>query len=307
MIKQDTSLRRPAEIIAVEVKLAPGETTQELHQAWLAKQLAKERFCKTHHNVNLLYAPGWFSGVSQAYDEPYYHQDPQILKPGVYVFRAAFHCPICRCIYALFPPEFHHANFGTFDTSTAERANALKCCRQFADQINQVGNGFAVLVGNTGNGKTRLAASILAALDNVDALYVRQGQLTIELRAAYGRKDVFIHNRKATRDEDEDDDEPPTILEIVQSVRVLVLDELGCSPLANDERLLLDELLKHRYEQRKPTILISNLALDQLKEFLGDALADRIKHATGNGRFILQFDGESFRRATGEDYLAGLK
>jgi len=68
---------------------------------------------------------------------------------------------------------------------------------------------------------------------------------------------------------------------------------------------LLDELLKHRYDAGKPTILISNLPLDQLKEFLGDALTDRVKHATGNGKFILQFKGESYRRSAGENYLTG--
>ena len=91
-----------------------------------------------------------------------------------------------------------------------------------------------------------------------------------------------------------------------------MLDEIGCNPFANDERLLLDELLKHRYEQRKPTILISNLPLTGPpaapgpKQFLGDALTDRIKEATGNGKFIIQFSGESYRRTMGEDYLAGL-
>ncbi len=98
--------------------------------------------------------------------------------------------------------------------------------------------------------------------------------------------------------------EPPGPLDNVQKVRFLVLDEIGCTALANDERLLLDELLKYRFEHRKPTILISNLpligAFDKpgLKEFLGDALTDRIKEATGNGKFIVQFAGES--------YLAGL-
>jgi DNA replication protein DnaC len=95
-------------------------------------------------------------------------------------------------------------------------------------------------------------------------------------------------------------------------LRFLVLDEIGCLPLASDEKLFLDELFKHRYEHRGPTILISNLPLTGthdapgLKEFLGDALTDRIKEATGNGKFIVQFFGESYRRSTRESYLEGL-
>lgn len=223
-----------------------------------------------------------------------------------YPFGAVFRCPACRVAYALCPPEFHTTSFETFDTSTPERAKALARCREFASQVNKCGRGFALLVGLTGTGKTRLACNIVRELDSADALYVRQGQLTVALRATYSRKDVFLHQQRGNDDE-AGDDEPPSPLEIVQGVRFLVVDEIGCVPLANDERLLLDESLKHRYDEGKPTVLISNLALDQLKEFLGDALTDRIRHATANGKFILQFKGESFRRTTGESYLEGLK
>jgi DNA replication protein DnaC len=178
----------------------------------------------------------------------------------------------------------------------------LAICREFARQVNERDCGFLEICGFTGNGKTRLACNIIREMNHSDSLYLRQGQLTSALRATYGRKDVFLHGRPQGVDEDES----PPLLEVVQQVHLLMLDELGCNAFANDERLLLDELLKHRYEHRKPTILASNLPLDHLKEFLGDALSDRIADATGNGRFILQFSGESYRRTTGEDYLTGL-
>jgi len=226
--------------------------------------------------------------------------------PGVFNFRAAMICRACRCAYALCPPELHATSFETFTTSTAERTNALALCREFSAQVNKHNRGFALFVGLTGTGKTRLASNIVSGLENPDALYVRQGQLTTALRSTYGRKDVFLHRPNRRDDDDEaGEDDPPTPLEIVQGIRCLVLDEIGCAPLANDERLLLDEMLKHRYDHGKPTILISNLALDQLKDFLGDALTDRIKHASGSGKFILQFSGESFRRTTGANYFEG--
>ena len=204
--------------------------------------------------------------------------------------------------------NFTDTTFETFDTSTKERVDSLARCREFAAQVNQHGCGFALLVGGPGTGKTRLACNVVRVLENRDALYIRQGELTCELRATYGRKDVFLHRSRRQENDDEDGgDDPPSPLEIVRKVRFLVLDEIGCTALANDERLLLDELLKHRYEQRKPTILISNLALDVLQEFLGDAPYDRIRHASGGGKFILQFNGESYRRGSGENYLWGTR
>jgi DNA replication protein DnaC len=222
----------------------------------------------------------------------------------VFTFQIKLRCPACRCAYALCPPEFHTTSFETFDTSTQERAAMLARAREFVAQVNQHGRGFALFVGPTGPGKTRLACNIVRELDHRDALYVRQAQLTAALRATYGRKSVEYDNEGR---QVEPEAHP---LEITQSVRFLVLDEIGCTAFSNDDRSLLDEVIKHRYDEGKPTILISNLPLtgpaDQpgLKEFLGDALTDRIRDATGNGKFMLQFTGESYRRTTGEQYLA---
>jgi DNA replication protein DnaC len=291
-----------------QVKLAPGEKPEVAYDLWFTKACATTRFCRVHRHTKLVLASK-DSGVRPEYN---WGSPPQ-LKPGEFKFLAVFCCPTCRVAYALCPPEFHETSFDTFNTSTPGRAATLARAREFAAQVNKHGCGFALFVGPTGPGKTRLACNIIRELNDRDALYVRLGKLTCELRATYGHKDVFLHRSQRRDDDDEaGDDNPPTQLEIVQNVQFLVLDEIGCTALANDERLFLDELLKHRYERRKPTILISNLPLTGtpdvpgLKEFLGDALTERIKEATGNGKFIVQFSGESYRRTTGENYLEGL-
>ena len=48
-------------------------------------------------------------------------------------------------------------------------------------------------LGFSGNGKTRLACNIVRELNSDDAIYTRQGGLTDEFRAAYGRtsKEIF--------------------------------------------------------------------------------------------------------------------
>jgi len=285
-----------------EVKLARGESPEPAYRLWRTANTTTPRHCKLHRRTQLVldekesthwpvYEHGGYPGL--------------VTKPGEFNFRVRFFCPACRVAHARCPPEFQETSFDTFDTSTPPRAGTLAKAREFVAQVNERGCGFALFVGLPGSGKTRLACNIIRELKDKDTLYVRQGELTAALRATYG-------NHPAEYDENGERIDPENPLEIAQLARFLVLDELGCTYPANDERLLLDELLKHRYDQRKPTVLISNLPLvgtpDKpcLKEVLGEALTDRIKEATGNGKFIVQFSGGSFRRTTGDSYLAGL-
>ena len=316
MLKRPTHLLHCSERFNDRIKLADGDTKENRFKAWLAEKMSEPRFCGLHPRTSLIFDPA-NSSISQAYknDMREYRvwNEKKEIEPDAFHFNAALRCPSCGVAYALCPPEFYETSFDTFDTSTPERASTLAKAREFVAQVNAHRCGFALFVGPTGPGKTRLACNIVRELNDHDALYVRQGELTCALRATYGHKEVILHRSPRRYDDDEDpDDDPPTPLKTVQQVRFIVVDEIGCVALANDERLFLDELLKHRYEHRKPTILISNLPLTGtpdkpgVKEFLGDALADRIKEATGNGKFIIQFTGESYRRTNGENYLAGL-
>lgn len=279
-----------------KIKLAPNETPEAAYKAWSAKVAAAPRICKAHHHTQLVLCVKG-NEILPVYDESWGYIEPMV-KPGEFNFRATFMCPSCRIAYALFPPEFHETSFDTFDISTPERAYTHAKARELVAQVNQHGRGFAVFVGSAGPGKTRLAANIVRELEIHDTLYVRQGQLTLALRATYGRRAVDY-------DDDGEQIEQKSPLEITQNVRFLVLDEVGCAQLANDERLFFDELLKHRYDHHKPTILISNLPLDQLREFLGDAPTSRISLASGKGRFIVQFKGGDFRSTMGGSYLEG--
>jgi DNA replication protein DnaC len=299
MIIRPKEFRACGEQFRERIKVSPNETKETCFAAWLAGKTAGPSYCQHHPRTQLVLDPSK-SSSEQAYKG--FGVSDYSPDLGCYWFEAVLHCATCPGAYALCPPEFLETTFDTFDISTPERSRALARCRDFVAQVNARSCGFMLMVGAPGCGKTRLACNSIRAMAATDSLYVRQGLLTVALRETYHHKDVV-------RDRDEfetSNGAPQTPLQLVQGVRFLVLDEMGCNPLANDERLLLDELIKHRYDHRKPTILISNLPLDQSKEFLGDAITDRIADATGNRKFLLQFMGGSFRRTAGETYLEGL-
>lgn len=136
-------------------------------------------------------------------------------------------------------------------------SEAYKLSRQFADEPHL----WLVLLGPTGCGKTHLAAAI--ANQQIEAgrpvYFVVVPDLLDHLRSAYGP------DSKVTYDE---------LFETIRTAPLLILDDLGAhssTPWAEEK---LYQLINHRYNHRLPTVITTNLALDELDERLASRLAD---------------------------------
>ena len=53
------------------------------------------------------------------------------------------------------------------------------------------------------------------------------------------------------------------------------------------------DVLNTRYENRKPSILLSNIPKEQLSDYLGERVTDRLRENKGK---VIGFDWESYRR-----------
>lgn len=73
---------------------------------------------------------------------------------------------------------------------------------------------------------------------------------------------------------------------------LLILDEVGVQFGSDAEKLILFEIINGRYESRRPTIIISNLAIGELEKYLGARAVDRLRE--GGGKVVV-FDWESYR------------
>ena len=232
------------------------------------------------------------------------------IAQGLYPFTAVASCPACKLEHAQVPREFCESTFDSFIASSPEQQHNLTRCREFVAQVDKTRAGFLVMVGMPGNGKTRLACNILYSCCCNYNLYLTQATLLTEHRKTYR---THVHYKPDTMPDD-DDDQPKTVWRNAEEADVLILDEIGTQAIPPGEMLLVDHLLKYRYDRRKATILISNLPLNNpsperlgFKDFVGDALFDRIRCATGNSKYVLQFSGESFRRRQGENYLTNVR
>lgn len=123
--------------------------------------------------------------------------------------------------------------------------------------------GWLVLTGNSGGGKTHLAAAVANHCISlrIRTFFMVTPDLLDHLRGTFGP------NSEVTYDE---------LFEQVRNVPLLILDDLGSqtsSPWAAEK---LFQLINHRFNAQLPTVITTNIPLERLDESLLSRLADPV-------------------------------
>jgi DNA replication protein DnaC len=148
-----------------------------------------------------------------------------------------------------------------------------------------------LISGPTGIGKTFLPCALgnKACRDGYRVLYTRAPRLFGDLYKARA------------------DGSYPKLLQKIARFHVLIIDDLGCSPLDGQERRDLREVLEDRYSVSS-TIVTSQLDPDDWHSFIGDetaadAICDRLIH----NAHPFKLKGESMRKNNGMNTQAARK
>ncbi|TFL14451.1 AAA family ATPase [Pusillimonas caeni] len=180
---------------------------------------------------------------------------------------------------AAIPPRFEDRSLENYATELDGQAKALRIAKQYADTFDENEGVSLIFCGGVGSGKTHLAIGI--------AKQIMQGYRSALFMSVMGAvrsvketwRDSDISERKALQNLIEPD--------------LLILDEVGVQFGSDTEKLILFEIINGRYENRRSTILISNLAMDKLTEYLGERVVDRLRE--GGGKLVV-FDWPSYRK-----------
>ncbi len=137
-----------------------------------------------------------------------------------------------------------------------EQQDAVSAVRQFIDRPR----GWLYLVGPNGNGKTTLAALTVNQLRKRgwDAMFGSVPSVLGYLRASIYKCGGLI---------------PEAELDYIKRVPMLALDDLGAEKLTEWVAEQLYEIINWRYVKKRPTIITSNYAPEEL---LDKRLASRI-------------------------------
>ena len=178
------------------------------------------------------------------------------------------------------PMKFFNASFDTFEVENQEQKENLNKVQQFAVAPK---NRVLILSGNNGTGKTHLGVSVLT--EN-EGLFRTSENICIEYDSASD-----FHS-KLTRLE---------VLKKYISVKMLVIDECGKYTIRQDlERFLLSYIVRNRYENNLPTVLITNGEIKEFIEFLGKAVYDRLVEVCTTVTFRQKSLRGKFRLVVGE-------
>ncbi|ASD58249.1 MULTISPECIES: ATP-binding protein [Enterobacter] len=178
--------------------------------------------------------------------------------------------------------RFEACEFDNYQAINQDAAKNLAACQRYAsswpERLN-AGTGL-VMTGNCGTGKNHLA---VAMAKSIIRDHLANVEITDVMRLTRAVKSTWRHNAEMTEED---------VIERFASLDLLIIDEVGVQFGSPTEMTILQEIINARYESILPTILISNLTFDQLKETIGERIVDRV---TDGGRNRLAFGWGSFR------------
>jgi len=161
--------------------------------------------------------------------------------------------------------QLSHLTFENFNPRgrlglRVREAASLEAAYNQAELCSRNLNGWLLILGNYGSGKTHLAAAIanFAVSMGVPTLFITVPDLLDSLRSAYSDPDATFEER----------------FEEIRSAPLLVLDDFGtqnATPWAQEK---LFQILNSRYINRLPLVVTTNLSLEEIEPRIASRLED---------------------------------
>lgn len=191
-----------------------------------------------------------------------------------------------RSIESLFqrsgiPPRFQQRTLANYVAQSDGQKAALRKAQAYVDGWTEVLDRGTCLIfaGNAGTGKTHLACAIANALiaRSVSALFTTVSDAMRAIKRSYDPSSQVSEGQA---------------INTFVYPKLLILDEVGGSKGTEHELQLMFDIINKRYENSRPTIILTNLDAVALREHLGERVTDRLREGGGK---LIPFTWESHR------------
>jgi DNA replication protein DnaC len=164
--------------------------------------------------------------------------------------------------------QLSHLTFENFDARgnknakfmTPQDAHSLQAARELAENFARTPTGWMLIEGGYGCGKTHIAAAIanFAVAMGTPTLFITVPDLLDTLRFAYSDPETTFEAR----------------FEEVRGADLLVLDDFGTQNATGWAQEKLFQIMNYRYINKLPTVITTNLMLDEIESRIRSRLQD---------------------------------
>lgn len=161
-----------------------------------------------------------------------------------------------------------HLIFENFRTSgnpkaefvTPQEVASLQSAKEVSEEFSNALQGWLLLEGGYGCGKTHLAAAIAnaAVQRGLPTLFITVPDLLDSLRFAYGNPETTFEAR----------------FDEIKSADLLVMDDFGTQNATAWAQEKLFQIINYRYINNLPTVITTNLILDEIESRIRSRLQD---------------------------------
>lgn len=169
-----------------------------------------------------------------------------------------------------------YKTFDDYICSNEGQTKAKNDCMRYVENFPHEKS--MIMVGGVGTGKTLLASAMLDHIvDNHKVEIIKLIDLVRELKATWARDSETTEEK---------------LIAYYSKIDLLVIDEVGSQFGSDTEKLFVFDIIDGRYQNMKPTVLISNLDIDGIKDAIGERCVDRLREGGG---MMVAFDWSSSR------------
>lgn len=179
------------------------------------------------------------------------------------------------------PLRYREKTVCGYEAKNNQQLAVVERIKAYASEFKTKHSGRSLaLLGNAGTGKTHLACAIANHVINNCNGFARFTSVS-EINRLIRQAKSFESKHSESE-----------IIEMLASYDLLIIDEVGVQSGTEAESRALFDVFNERYQEMKPTILISNLDIKGFIAAVGDRIVDRLKEDGGE---LLIFNWESYR------------